>query len=81
MKEMMSVNFYVRKIRESSITVGCDGKEIFAIELDGTIIGSAEKALEVCMKMLLVDDYDKTLVRATIGVLRAIEKYKNNAEF
>ena len=70
----MSINFDVRKttVRKSSVIVTEDGKEVFAIEEDGTVIGSIHDAFRVCEEMPKYSRFDQTLPKVMIGVLRAL---------
>ena len=75
----ISFNVVTNIVREASVilydTSVIPGREVFSIELDGSIKGSLNEALSVCEEMLLLlPYYDQTLTKVMIGVLRALKR-------
>jgi len=60
--------------RVSAIICTEDHKEVFAVELDGSISGSVNKGIDVCNAISRFTDEESAVTQATVGLLRAIKK-------
>lgn len=84
-----SINLFVAEFEEkmsisrtSALICTKNGNEVFAIEMDGSISGSANEAIEICK---VISEFtnnvsENTISQMTIGVLRAIKKLQEVAE-
>ena len=58
--------------RETALICEIDGKEVFSIEMDGTIKGSINRALEICKEAKKNNSEEQVILGTTIGLLEAI---------
>ncbi len=66
-------------IRVSSLICARDDTEVFAVELDGSITGSVQEAIEVLCQIPNLRE-NETFVQTTLGLLRAIKKLQQEAK-
>ena len=77
-----TVHFYEKTDKRTSAFVCLeDGKEVFVVELDGTISGSIDKAIDACVQIVACCKFpEDTNAQVAIGMLRVIKKLQEATE-